>query len=301
MDTQQEQRLLKISIAVTLAVGVVGILSGLWINSQAIIFDGMYSLVDTVLTVGSLVVSRFLAFEGSRRFQYGYWHLEPMVEAFGGATLSLSCLYAAFNGIDGLLSGGGGHVSYDLGAIWAAMLAAIGLSMWLVIRRRARHLESGLLALDARSWLVSGCLSLALLVGFAIAVAMTGTRFSPWLPYVDSAVLLCIALAMLPVPMRATWSAIHEVLQVAPDELDKEVKKVMDAIVLEYGFLDYSSHVAKVGRARFVEIHVLLPADYILGPVSKADGIRREVSNRLQAGTPQFWLTVDFTGDRIWM
>jgi len=50
MDTLPEQRLLKLSIALTLAVGAVGVVCGLWIHSQAIVFDGMYSLVDMVLT-----------------------------------------------------------------------------------------------------------------------------------------------------------------------------------------------------------------------------------------------------------
>lgn len=301
VDTRPEQRLLKISISVTLAVGVLGVLFGLLINSRAIVFDGMYSLVDVVLTVVSLTVSRFLASEGSRRFQYGYWHFEPLVGTLGGATLSLSCLYAAFNGVEGLMSGGGENISYDFGAAWAAVLTVIGLGMWLLMRRHARRIESGLLALDARSWLVSGLLSLALVVAFCIALAMEGTRFSPWIPYVDSTVLLCVATAMLPVPLRGTWHAIREVLQLAPDDLNQEVTRVMDAVILKYGFLNYSSYVAKVGRVRFVEIHVLVPADYEFGSISTTDGIRREVSNSLQVDAAQCWLTVDFTGDPAWM
>lgn len=299
MDTTREQRLLKLSITVTLAVGAVGIASGLLVRSQAIVFEGMYSLVDVVLTVASLAVSRLVQREGSHRFQYGYWHLEPLVEAFGGAILALACIYAAVNAVDGLLTGGH-EVEYGFGAAWAAVLCVVGLAMAAIMRRRARELDSGLLALDARSWLVSGLLSLALLVGFAFAVALERTAYASWVPYVDSAVLLAIAVTMLPVPLLATWSAMREVLQVAPDELDRLVQSVMDAVVVERGFLDYTSHVAKMGRARFVEIHILVPPDYVIGSIANADAIRREIAERMGAHGPQFWLTVDFTADRAW-
>ncbi|WP_157015623.1 cation diffusion facilitator family transporter [Mesorhizobium xinjiangense] len=300
MDTTHEQRLLRLSIAVTVVVGLAGIVSGLFTWSRAIVFDGMYSLVDAMLTTGSLAVSKLVAQEGSRRFQYGYWHLEPMVEVFGGAILALACLYAAVNAIAGLLAGGH-DVAYGFGAIWAGLLCAISLLMAAYIRRHARALGSPLLALDARSWLVSGFLSLALLVGFLIAVALgqSGTA-AHWVPYVDSIVLLAIALAMLPMPVRPALQAMRDVLQVAPGELDRKVHSVMDALVGELGFADYTSHVAKVGRARFIEIHILVPPDYRIGTIADADNIRNIIAQRLEAHSPQFWLTVDFTADRAW-
>src|SRR6476469_1285097 len=226
MDTGPEQRLLKLSIALTIAVWGIGVVCCLWVHSQAIVFDGMYSLVDVVLTTGSLAVSRLVASEGSHQFQYGYWHLEPLIEVFGGAILALACVYAVINAANGLI--GGGHaVEFGFGAAWAGILSVVGLSMALYVRGHAKRMQSGLLALDSRTWLVSGLLSLALLIGFAIAIAIEETQFAPWIPYLDSIILLCIALAMLPVPMFATWRAAREVLQVAPLELDEPVKTTM--------------------------------------------------------------------------
>ena len=299
MDTGPEQRLLKLSIALTLAVGAVGVVCGLWVHSQAIVFDGMYSLVDVVLTTGSLAVSRLVASEGSHHFQYGYWHLEPLVEVFGGAILALACVYAGINAVTGLI--GGGHaVEFGFGALWAAILSIIGLAMALFMRGHAKRMQSGLLALDSRTWLVSGLLSLALLIGFGLAIAIEGTALARWIPYLDSIILLCIALAMLPVPMRSTWRAAREVLQVAPMELDDTVNRTIRDVVAQHGFLDFNSHVAKVGRARFVEVHILVPHDHGLS-MDGADEIRRDIAHRLGAQTPQFWLTVDFTADPTWI
>jgi predicted Co/Zn/Cd cation transporter (cation efflux family) len=166
--------------------------------------------------------------------------------------------------------------------------------------RRAKQLKSPMLAVDARSWALSALLSLSLLVGFAVGAAITRTRYQGWIPYVDSIVLLCLALVMLPVPLIGLWRSMRDVLQVAPGALDSRVQEVMDSLVKERGFLEYSSYIAKVGRGVFVEIHVLVSPDTPIN-ITTADAIRGEVSDRLKAGTPTFWLTIDFTADRRWL
>jgi predicted Co/Zn/Cd cation transporter (cation efflux family) len=172
--------------------------------------------------------------------------------------------------------------------------------MTLLLGRRAKALQSPMLEVDARSWMVSASLSLALLVGFVIAAGLAGTQLQGWVPYLDAIALLAMALIMLPMPMMGLWRSMQEVLQVAPDELDARVHAVMDDVVRERQFLDYTSYIAKAGRGRFVEIHVLVPPDSRID-TETADAIRRDVSSRLDAGTPNFWLTIDFTAGRRWM
>jgi cation diffusion facilitator family transporter len=299
MENTAEQRALRFSIVLTLIIGLLGAAVGLLTGSQAIIFDGMYSFVDVVLTTVSLAVSKLLVQEGSRRFQFGYSHLEPVVGTFGGAILVLACIYAIINAVKDLTSGGH-EVSYGLGAIWVAVQSVVGAAMALYMSRLSRLLKSALLSLDSRSWMISAALSLAVLVGFAIAASIRQTAFANWVPYVDSLVLLSTALAMLPVPLATVWRAMREVLQVAPSELDQQVRAVMKQLVADRGFVDYSSHVAKIGRTHFVEIHVLVAPQYTVD-IATADGIRRDIATRLNASWPQFWLTVDFTADRAWL
>jgi predicted Co/Zn/Cd cation transporter (cation efflux family) len=119
-------------------------------------------------------------------------------------------------------------------------------------------------------------------------------------PYVDSIVLLGMALILLPMPVLGLWRSMRDVLQIAPNELDRRVHAVMDSVVKERGFLEYASYIAKVGRGTFVEIHVLASPDARID-ITTADAIRREVSERLNAGTPTFWLTIDFTAERRWL
>jgi len=299
MPAMTEQGTLKFSIALTVLLGVLGVASGLATGSQAIIFDGMFSFVDVLPTIVSLLVVKLIARGTSQRFQFGYWHLEPLVGVLRDSILAVACIYAAVDAVNSLFSGGH-EVEYGLAAWWAGILCTIGLTMTLVLRRRARILQSPMLELDARSWAVSTVLSLALLVGFIFATALAGSPWQGWIPYLDAIALLSMALIMLPVPLMGLWRSISDVLQVAPDELDARVRAVMDRVVKERAFLDYSSYVAKVGRGRFVEIHILVPAESRID-IAMADEVRRDVSDRLNAASPTFWLTIDFSADRRWI
>src|SRR3954454_9492191 len=111
MGPDSEQRALKLSLGVTALTGVAGVAAGFMIGSRAIIFDGMYSFVDVMMTFAALTVSKLLTQEPTRRFQFGYWHLEPLVGAVESVILITVCVYAAINAVQGLMSGGNA-VSY---------------------------------------------------------------------------------------------------------------------------------------------------------------------------------------------
>jgi len=83
-----EQSVLRLSIAVTLVLAGLGILFGLLSGSYAIVFDGVYALIDAVMTMLALLVANLIAAStregGSKsrliaQFTMGFWHLEPMV------------------------------------------------------------------------------------------------------------------------------------------------------------------------------------------------------------------------------
>ena len=125
MGPASEPGALKLSIVVTALTGVAGIAAGFMIGSRAIMFDGMYSFVDVMLTFGALAVSKLLMQEPTRRFQFGYWHLEPLIGAVESAILTTVCIYAAINAVQGLTSGGYA-VSYGFGLIWAGRHVRFG-------------------------------------------------------------------------------------------------------------------------------------------------------------------------------
>ena len=148
---------------------------------------------------------------------------------------------------------------------------------------------------------MSACITLALLVAFAIAWVLTDTPYARFTPYADPVVLALLALVLVFVPIHTVRKALTEILLITPRDLDDHVRQVMDDIVARYGFRTYTSYVAKVGRAQFIEIHVAVPADTPIDSVAKADAIRREIAAAIAEEGPHRWLTIDFTADPQWL
>ena len=123
-----EQRVLKVSIVVTSFLSLTGIVYGLLSGSLAIVFDGMFDMIDAVMSVLALLVTRLLTSEGSRRFQFGYWHVEPMVLVFNGSILILVSAYALINAIGSILAGGR-ETNFDMALIVASFMSVLSIFM----------------------------------------------------------------------------------------------------------------------------------------------------------------------------
>ena len=80
-----------------------------------------------------------------------------------------------------------------------------------------------------------------------------------------------------------------------------QLRDVLEEMSARHGFEGYKTYVQKHGRARFIEIHIVLPAGYPLTSVKTLDALREEISGLLGAADSARWLTISFTGDRKWI
>jgi len=295
-----EQHTLKISIAVTFVLALAGVIFGLISGSLAIVFDGMFNMVDAAMSILAFLVARLLTSEASRRFQYGYWHVEPMVLFFNGSILILLCVYAMVNAIGSLLSGGR-ELNFDWAFIFALLMSTLSIIMFLYVRQKNRKIHSEFLRLDIQSWLMSALISSSLLVAFGIATLLDGTTYENLTPYIDPLILTLLTAGLIFVPLAALRDALRDILLIAPFGLDEKLRNFLDELTLRRGFKTYSSYVAKIGRAQFIEIHIVLPTGYPIAGVEELDAVRREIGKAMGEAGPQRWLTIAFTTDESWI
>jgi predicted Co/Zn/Cd cation transporter (cation efflux family) len=294
-----EQRVLTLSIWCTVALAMLGIIFGLLSGSQAIIFDGVFASIDAGMSILALVVSRLLLRSGSKRFQYGYWHLEPLVALFNGSVLLAICVYAFINGLKGMLSGGN-VVSFD-GALIYAVITCIGcFGLYFYERRVNRVLESEFITIDMNSFLMSGFITLGLFIGFGAAQILARAGYPQWEPYADSLILMIVVAGLAPVPLRIIRRALRDVFLIAPLDATDLVKRVMTEASARYRFIDYNMYVAKQGRMHMIDINVLVPPDYD-ATVVNFDAIRADIASKLgEFAHLDEWLSISFTSNRRW-
>lgn len=305
-----EQRVLATSMAATVAVAGLGVGFGALTGSFSILFDGVYALIDAAMSGLSLLVARAIARDALAdapdddtempvRFQYGLWHFEPMVLAFNGMLLVLAALYALGNaGL--LLASGGRELAFDWAIVYAVVVLAVCLGMAAWERGMNRLARSDFVRLDMRSWLMSGAITGALLVAFVLGHVIGGTQWAWLRPYIDPAVLALVCLAVLPVPAATVRDALRDIFMVAPEALDAEVRTAARAAVERHGFEGFRSYVARVGRARMIEIHLIAAPGSPPRPLETLDAIRDEIGEAIGGSGPNRWLTIAFTARPDW-
>lgn len=298
-DAITEQRILKLSVFMSAALGAFALLLGLLSGSMSIVFDGLFSVIDIAMGLLGLWVARLVTREANRTFQYGYWHIEPMSLAFYGGMLIVLCVYAFFDAAGSLLSGGTEvQLGWALG--YSAIMAVACFGMYFYERRANRAAKSAFLHLDAQAWLMSALATAALVVAFAFAWILQTTPYAHLAVYVDPAILAVLSLALIPMPVRTLRTALREILLITPSDLDAHVSSTMDDVVERHGFVGYTSYTARVGRGEFIEVHILVPRDYRFDTVGDLDAIRDEIADLLEAHGADKWLTVDFTESDAW-
>jgi predicted Co/Zn/Cd cation transporter (cation efflux family) len=308
VSAKAEQRLLRRSVTLLVCLSCVSFGFGLLTGSFAILFDGFYALIDAGMSGLSLLVSRLITEDALRRdtgqpgkvrYQYGFWHFEPLVLSLNAIMLTVVVLYALAGALVQLFDGGS-VPDFGWAIVYAGGMTVICLGMGIMQGRANRTVDSALVALDAKSWKMSGAISFALFIAFIIGWLLTGTRYEHLQPFVDPAIVSLVCLAVLPAPLSDLRNAIREVFRIAPEDLDAHVTAVAAKVVKTHGLEDAYTYVSRVGRSLLIEIQFLAPKGWPVTSVAQLDAIREEVGQMIGEEGPHRWLTISFTEDPDW-
>ena len=75
-------------------------------QSEAILLDGVYSLMNLVMALLASRVSGLVERQGSERFQFGYAKFEPLLNAIRGLLIFAILAFAFVSAVSALFSGG---------------------------------------------------------------------------------------------------------------------------------------------------------------------------------------------------
>lgn len=300
-----EEAILKRSLVAIMMVACLGIAFGIVSGSFAILFDGVFSLVDAAMTILSLIVARLIAratvADGlperlHRQFSTGFWHLEPLVLLLNATILLAVTTYAIFSAVMSLFAGGRG-MDFGPAMVYAAVVVIISIVMGWYEHRANRQIKSDFVRMDVHGWVMAGGVTLSLLIAFAIGFALDGTGYAWLQPYVDPLVLLLVGLALLPIPIGTLRKAAAEVLQITPDDLLSEVERVAETVTTEQSFSGHRAYVARAGRGTQIELYFIVPKDQPPRALEEWDALRDRIGTAISGDPRHRWLTIAFTTD----
>lgn len=297
-----EQRALSLSLFGTVLMAASGIGLGLYLNIESILLDGFFSLLSMGMTGLSLFTAYLIHRPEDRRFQFGYAHLEPLVSTINGLVILAVCSYSFANGVSGLI--GGGHpISFDLALYYAVPITLFCSSLYLYETWVGRQLNSELVRVDSKEWLVDAILSFTLTLGFILGKYMEGTSWAPYVIYVDPALVSLLSVCAMVIPISVLRRNLSEVLLVAPPEVDTHIRKRVMEVLLPYKVRTIGTHVAKMGRHFDIEVNVYVDeaSPLFQASVESFDRVRQQLSDALDLDPNDHWISISFTHNQQWL
>jgi cation diffusion facilitator family transporter len=283
-----EHRVLVISILATAMLSALGILWGIAIGSQMVLFDGVFGLVGIVTSALLLRASSLAGRKPSRHYPYGQQSATPLVIGIQGFVLLATLGYAAVEAVTTIRLGGSHFspgVAIPYGAIAAA--ASIGLALWL--RRTVKH--SDLIKAEATAWLIGGLRGAGMIVGFALMLLLSGSAWDAAVPYIDPVMVLLTCVLFIRPPLQMVRSTIHELLEGAPDAaVQAPVLKAIADVQRQFNIAEPIIRINKVGSKLYVEVDAYVAPEVT---VTQEHEMRTTLERKLRELPYEIWLNVD--------
>lgn len=288
-----EQAALLVSLVGTLALGVLGVVWGLAVRSQLILFDGVYGALGVVLSGLSLHASRLVAAGPTARFPFGREALAPLVVGVQAVALGGICAYASVSSLLTIVRGGS-----DVAAGWAIVYAVVTMAVSLVIVwwLRPQAARSDLVRAEAIQWLSGIGLEVGMIVAFGAMLLLRRTSWATVVPYIDPVLVLVVCVVILPAPVRMLRTTFRELTEGAPPTAIQEpIRAAVTEVSSAAGLPEPLVRIQKLGSKVYVEVDYLVEAGR--WDTADADRVRHALYRRLGELPYLFWLNVELTTD----
>ncbi|MFD6424482.1 cation transporter [Streptomyces sp. NPDC060198] len=290
---RQEQRALRVSMAVSVVLAVAGLAWGLVAGSQVILLDGVYTVLGIGLSWLALRASRTAAAGPTRRFPFGRESLVPVVVGVQGLALLGTLGYAAVEAVRVILDGGSEVAAAGL-AVYGAVTGLACLAAYGHLARRCPRTD--LIRTEATVWLAGAVTSLLIAVGGVVALVLGTTVWSGAKAYADSVLVLLSCALLGTLPVRMLRQAASELLESAPEPVVRQrVGEVVERVRAAEGLPEPVLRTSKVGQKLYVEVTFVVPRDS--WDVAGEDRVRRALREGLAALPYEPWSVVEITSD----
>jgi cation diffusion facilitator family transporter len=285
--TTERQPLLR-SIALTGAIGVLGIIWGIVSGSQMILLDGAYALIGLVVSWLLLMASRLAGAEPGGRYPFGREAITPLVIGVQGFVLLATLTFAAFEAV-ATIREGGSTVTAGPAIVYSLITTVASVLFWLWLRSVSGN--SDLLVAEATAWRIGALRGVGMMIGFITMAFLANSSRSEAAAYVDPVMVLITCCLFLAAPIRMVRTTILELLEGEPEaEIRAAVDGAVETVAQRYGVVDPVVRTTKVGPKLYVELEALVSPDVT---VAQQHQVREELNALLDELPFDLWLNVE--------
>jgi len=292
---RRERGGLLLSVWGGLGMAGLGILFAVLTRSQAVLLDGVFSLIGFAVALVSLKVAALVRRPGDEHFHFGYAAYEPMLNLFKGLLMAAVSLVAAAVAVDAILRGGR-PINGGMAVVYALLAAAGCLAIWAMQRRTARSTESPLLEVDAKNWLLDGMISGAVAVAFLGVMLLERTAMSRLVPYADPVVMLLLVVLSIPVPLKSIRRNWGQLMGRAPDPaVQEETRRRVEEALSGVQDVTPDLRMLETGRVVYLQVTIVVGPDSGLDRLEDLDAVRDRIHRSVLEDTLGVEVDVIFT------
>lgn len=199
-----------LSLTVNLVLAAAKFTVGLLASSQALVADGIHSLVDIASDIAAIIGLRFAHLPKDDDHPYGHHRFATLATMFISALVLIFCLGLAWQSVSALAAGAA-TVAPGIAAAWVAGIALlVKEGFYRYARRQAERLGSRLLMANAMDHRADAVASLLALVAVVVA------NLSPEWSVLDKVVGLVLAGWLGAEGIKLFMASCEDVLDTAP-------------------------------------------------------------------------------------
>jgi len=297
-NKKTELLLLRVTTAVCLAFGIVSVAASYKANSNSMLFDGLYSLIQSMFILGTGWIVSLLFRKENREFQFGYSAFEPFFIAIRSTVMLFMTFSIATSALRAILTGG-----YAIDVNIALKINLISLVVCLIVysvlRIQAKRLKSPVLRIEARSWLIDSVISFAAVLAMILIFFANKRGYARLALYIDPIVTIIFIVGLAPMLVNQLLQSSRELLGAAPaSSIQKELEHIAKRHVKREGFKKSNLFAVQQGRSLSVTLYFYLKEERTL---RELDALRTKVLQDLRIYSSWVEADVVFTLDPSWM
>jgi predicted Co/Zn/Cd cation transporter (cation efflux family) len=296
-----EQRSIYISMLTTFSMSIFGISFGIWIQSDAVMLDGFFNVVNCLMAIASLWTTKLIIKPEGKLFNFGYAGFVPLLNLCKGLLVFGISIFALSSAVTALFHGGT-PAKTGIAVVYAAIAATGCLIVAIMQRFLAKKTASPIVKVDAQNWLINGMISLAVGVSFSIATFLQQTDWGAWfVPYSDPTIVTVLVLIAFPIPVTIILTSLKQLmLGVASEEVQNKVKGLVQETIQRFPWDRYVLRLTEVGPALYLHFYWLFPPSESAISLAEIDRIRLEMIETLVQEYPNMVVDIIVTQDQEW-
>lgn len=275
----KELKYIRIVTLICFSFGVLGIISALAADSQSMMFDGMYSFIQSIFILISGYVVKLISRSDNDKYQFGYGAFEPFFIVIRTMCLLFMDLVLGFGAFKQLLAGGY-SVNATIAISVTAFSAVVCFFVWLFLVKKSKELSSPILKAESKSWLNDTLLSIAVLVSFFLMYVLDKLGLEKAAQAIDPLITIMFIVVLIPGLCKEALDSTRELLGIAPPpEVQEKLERIIERYCDNYDFSDYEIYSQKQGRTVTSIIHIMIKNE---APVTFFDKVRKDILKEIK-------------------